>query len=371
MSPGMIDEYIGRLERELRRRGLDDPRILAEAREHLADAVEEGRQRGLSVDEAEQEALERFGAPAIVAAAHADEERSRMTGFSGALGRAWQRKWWILVPTVAAAIATSVASNYLPTRYRADVRMIVVSNAQSAVALTSDAADFERSIEALLSRNLLEAVIRDTGLYREKLDRVRMSDLIEQMRGDISITSLTPAPDGPPWPPRAVRAFEIGFAAADPEQAKQVTERLASVVIDENLKQEAKRVGSATRSLELQIEEVREELVKQEKKMKDLRAAAGGRALSPADLIPYDAVTEQYKALSARLIDAKVAEAVKRRQIGEQFRIIDAATVPETPDGPGRLRVTLIGALIGLLLGLALVMFRRPSSGVPPTLAEA
>ena len=125
MSPGQIDDYVTRLERELRRRGQDDPRMLAEAREHLVDAVDEGRRRGLSIEEAEREALDRFGAPGVVAA-HMEEERQHMTGFSGALRRAWHRKWWILAPTALAAIIASVASHFLPVRYRAETTLLVV-----------------------------------------------------------------------------------------------------------------------------------------------------------------------------------------------------------------------------------------------------
>ena len=50
-----------RLERTLKRQGLVNPRIIAEAREHLADAIAAGLERGLSPDAAEGEALARFG----------------------------------------------------------------------------------------------------------------------------------------------------------------------------------------------------------------------------------------------------------------------------------------------------------------------
>ena len=68
MTPGPVDAYLSRLQRELRRLGIEDARIVEEAREHLLDAVEDGRQRGLSIDDAEREAFERFGAPEAVAA---------------------------------------------------------------------------------------------------------------------------------------------------------------------------------------------------------------------------------------------------------------------------------------------------------------
>ena len=63
MNSQTLDAYIIRLERTLRTQGLVNPRILAEARDHLADAIADGLERGLSEDAAEREALARFGTP--------------------------------------------------------------------------------------------------------------------------------------------------------------------------------------------------------------------------------------------------------------------------------------------------------------------
>ena len=73
MTSAALDA-ICRLERELRRRGLHERRIVEEAREHLFDAVDDGLQRGLSVDAAESDVLARFGSPEIVAGQCAAKE---------------------------------------------------------------------------------------------------------------------------------------------------------------------------------------------------------------------------------------------------------------------------------------------------------
>jgi hypothetical protein len=78
MNDTSIQSYVIELKRELRKRGIFESRIVEESRNHLADAVEEGRRRGLALKAAEHEAMKRFGAPAVVAARFAAEKYSTL-----------------------------------------------------------------------------------------------------------------------------------------------------------------------------------------------------------------------------------------------------------------------------------------------------
>jgi hypothetical protein len=78
MTSAPLEAYLSQLERGLRKHGLLDRRIVEEAREHLVDAIDQGLERGLSVDAAEREAFVRFGPPETVAA-HFATERYRMS----------------------------------------------------------------------------------------------------------------------------------------------------------------------------------------------------------------------------------------------------------------------------------------------------
>jgi hypothetical protein len=63
-----IDRYMEQLTAELRKRGALEARFVEETRGHLTDAVEAGRQRGLSAEDAEREAVARYGDTRTVAA---------------------------------------------------------------------------------------------------------------------------------------------------------------------------------------------------------------------------------------------------------------------------------------------------------------
>ena len=47
---------------------------------------------------------------------------------------------------------------------------------------------------------------------------------------------------------------------------------------------------------------------------------------------------------------------LERRQIGEQFRVLEPARLPERPISPNRMQINTMGALGGLALGMALVL---------------
>jgi polysaccharide chain length determinant protein (PEP-CTERM system associated) len=69
----------------------------------------------------------------------------------------------------------------------------------------------------------------------------------------------------------------------------------------------------------------------------------------------YNTLEAQYTSFLKRYEASKVAVNLERRQIGEQFKIIDGARLPERPVSPDRVRHNLMGLLAGLVLGLGLV----------------
>ena len=67
----------------------------------------------------------------------------------------------------------------------------------------------------------------------------------------------------------------------------------------------------------------------------------------------YKTQQAAYESLLAKSEQSRVAVELERRQIGEQFRVLDPARPPVRPTGIKRLQVNVIGAAAGLLLGLA------------------
>lgn len=78
MKENRIQAYLRKLEWQLWLRGLADAHTLTEIESHLLEAVETGLYQGLTLEEAEQNALERFGSVQIVAGTFEKERNGGM-----------------------------------------------------------------------------------------------------------------------------------------------------------------------------------------------------------------------------------------------------------------------------------------------------
>ena len=73
----------------------------------------------------------------------------------------------------------------------------------------------------------------------------------------------------------------------------------------------------------------------------------------------YDLLRTNHQSLLDKKIQSQMAENLERKQQGEQFKVLDPARMPEVPISPDRNRILLMGAGIGLMLGLGLAYFRE------------
>jgi polysaccharide chain length determinant protein (PEP-CTERM system associated) len=78
----------------------------------------------------------------------------------------------------------------------------------------------------------------------------------------------------------------------------------------------------------------------------------------------YDIIRARYNELLQKKETSRIAVDLERQQIGEQMRVIEPARQPQRPIRPDRSRINLLGAVLGLGLGLgiaALIEYRDTS----------
>jgi capsular polysaccharide biosynthesis protein len=121
----------------------------------------------------------------------------------------------------------------------------------------------------------------------------------------------------------------------------------------EQTRQEIASLDIQIASKEADEKRLRDEIDRLQKRVS---ATPGLEAQLTALTRDYDTVRRSYESLLAKQEDSKVAAALERNQIGEAFRVIDPARMPESPSSPNRRLINLAGAAAGLFAGFALVL---------------
>lgn len=118
-----------------------------------------------------------------------------------------------------------------------------------------------------------------------------------------------------------------------------------------NTQSEIAILKSSIAELENKERELQSLLAAQQKRIEDYPARAREMHALTRD---YDVIKNQYHELLRKKDSAKIAANLERRQIGEQMRIVEPALVPQRPFSPNRARLNLLGAALGLGLGVGL-----------------
>jgi polysaccharide chain length determinant protein (PEP-CTERM system associated) len=186
------------------------------------------------------------------------------------LAIAWRRKWWVLVPALVIATVNAAWTRQLPNLYQAEALILVVPQrvpenyARPSVTASLDGRLTTIS-QQMFSRTRLERIIADFNLYPGVRTSDVMEDIVKQMRGDIIV--------------EVVRGdvFRVGFTSSDPRTAMQVSGRLASLFIDENLHNRESLAEVTNRFLDSQLEEARRQLIENEQKLEVYRRQHDGQ----------------------------------------------------------------------------------------------
>ena len=190
----------------------------------------------------------------------------------------WRRKWIIVIPFVLIAGVTAAVSHSLPNRYRSETTILVVPQripedyVQPAVSIRLE--DRLASInQQILSRTRLEQIVREFDLYAQERTHMIMEDVIDVMRSRDIIVQAQATPDRRQ---ASSPAFRISYTGSNARTVMRVTERLASLFIEENLRDRTALAEGTNQFLEAQLSEARNRLIEQEKRLEQYRQQHAG-----------------------------------------------------------------------------------------------
>lgn len=187
-----------------------------------------------------------------------------------------RRAWFIVIPLVVGMALALIAGRYLPKKYRSETLIMVVPQRipQSYVKSggTENIEDRLATLQdQILSRSRLERIILDLDLYKSLRKKMPMEDVVQRMRTDITITTNIQKDDN-----SESASFKVAYVGSDALLVQQTTERLATLFIDENLRDRENIAENTTQFLESQLEDARQRLESQEKKLEAYRQRYSG-----------------------------------------------------------------------------------------------
>jgi polysaccharide chain length determinant protein (PEP-CTERM system associated) len=230
-----------------------------------------------------------------------------------------KRRWQVLLPFAVGLAAAPLLAPFAPEQYRSETLILVVpqrvpdSYVKSTVTETIE--DRLPSIsEQILSRSRLERIIQEMDLYRDLRARQVMEDVVQQMRDDVNVSLLG----------KDANSFRVSYVSNRADTARKVTERLASLYIEQNLTDRETQAESTNQFLAAQLEQAKQRLIEQEKKLEDYRRRHAGEM--PTQL-QGNLQAIQNANLQLQALSESTNRALERRLLIER-QIIDVKAVP-------------------------------------------
>jgi uncharacterized protein involved in exopolysaccharide biosynthesis len=173
----------------------------------------------------------------------------------------WKGKWIFVGVWVIVSLAGAVVVHYLPTIYTAQALILVDSQKIPERFVSSTVStqlqDRISSIsQQILSSTQLNKIISDFSLYRKERGYMVQEEIIEKMRKDIEIKVDKPVGFGNNKP----GSFRVNYQGSNPSVVAQVTNRLAELFINENLKTRSVQAEGTSEFLESQLQEAKRNL---------------------------------------------------------------------------------------------------------------
>jgi polysaccharide chain length determinant protein (PEP-CTERM system associated) len=217
----------------------------------------------------------------------------------------WRRKWWFIVPVFLGVSLATLYSYSLPPVYRSSTLILVepqkIPESYVHPTVTSSVEERLNTIsQQILSRTNLEKIISEFGLYRaadaspasaqNAIDRLLSKgrkiwgasevsqrtasgtwspgEHVDRMRQSIEINVLGGR--------KQKNAFTISYSGKDPNTVMSVTNALASLFIEENLKVRERQAEGTSEFLTSELTAVEKNLKEVEKNLKSFKEKHNG-----------------------------------------------------------------------------------------------
>jgi len=228
-----------------------------------------------------------------------------------------RRKWYIIIPFVLGVLVSFGVYKYLPKVYKATTLILVQSQRvpESYVRSTitdSVASRLSTISQEILSRTRLEKVIQEFNLFSEIRNSVPMEGIVEMMRSAIEVKV-----QANPQYERTQNSFSIAFMGKDPETVMMVTNKLASLFIEENLRVRESQAEDTSEFLTKELEGMDQRLKQKEYDIRNFKERTMGKLPQQLDanLRILERLQQQIKTTNESLRAAEDRSVVVQNQV--------------------------------------------------------
>jgi polysaccharide chain length determinant protein (PEP-CTERM system associated) len=252
-----------------------------------------------------------------------------------------RRKWYIIIPFTLAIVISFGVYKYLPKVYRATTVILIqaprVPESYVRTTLTETVTQRLNTIsQEILSRSGLERVIKEFNLYSDLLNKLHMEEIVDMMRTKIEVKGQRQG------------GFSISFEGTEPETVMKVTNKLASMFIEENLKSRELQTGGTVEFISKELQTAESNMKKGEDAVRRLREKYMGELPEQlgTNLGILGGLQQQLKTTSDHLRDAEDKMVFLQNQIEQSMgrrRGSSSTTLPA--GGPEESLVARLDAL--------------------------
>ncbi len=188
-------------------------------------------------------------------------------------GNIVRRKWVVLGSAIAGIVLAALLCAVLPKSYRSNTLILIENQKIPADYVKSiGGASIEQRLtmihQQVMSRTFLSQIMDEHKLYENKVRREGLEPAIETLRKMIKVETVgTPSSSG-----KTVEAITLSFADEDPTTAMNVTAKLASLFIQENLRSREQLVTGVTVFLEQELHSSKTLLEAKERAISEFKA---------------------------------------------------------------------------------------------------
>jgi polysaccharide chain length determinant protein (PEP-CTERM system associated) len=258
-------------------------------------------------------------------------------------------------------------SGELPSQLQSNLQ--VIESTQEQIQNLNESINRDRDRRLVLERGLVDddsAAGIDGGTATGE---IRAIDELEKARAELRDLLLRLKPEHPDVvaKTRSISELEEKVRAATTAATAAPAARTETTLSGNDLVRRARG-----RQIKAEMVKLDEQIAAKEKDMRELRlrmsdyqrrvdAVPGHESELTGLMRDYETLQAVYSDLLAKKENSQISTNLERQQVGEQFKVIDPARLPEEPFSPNRVRIALIAAALGMFLaigGLGIIEYR-------------